>query len=71
MTSSNKHGADQFEILSFVQNGNGSKIYDVIQKQRNRKYTMEVVPRKNSTQTDEGGGGGGDSDAQNTRLHKH
>ena len=70
MTSSNKHGADQFEILSFVQNGNGSKIYDVIQKQRNRKYTMEVVPRKNSTQTDEGGGGDA-SEAKNTRLHKH
>ncbi|XP_066920269.1 uncharacterized protein [Clytia hemisphaerica] len=61
MTSSSKHGADQFEILSFIENGNGSKIYDVIQKQRNRKYTMEVVPRKNSTQ----------DESKNTKLHKH
>ena len=70
MTSSNNHGADQFEILAFVQSGNGSKIYDVIQKQRNHKYTMEVVPRKNSAQN-EGEGEGDTSNAKNTRLHKH
>jgi len=36
-------------------------IYDVVQRQRNRKYTMEVVPRKSSIQ----------DDSKNTRLHKH
>ena len=42
------HGADMFEIISFVENGNNSKIYDATHKQSRRKFTMEVTPRNSN-----------------------
>ena len=38
-----QHGADEFKIISFVENGIKSKIYDVIQKNCHLKFTMEVT----------------------------
>lgn len=61
MSSEKRHAANDFEILSFVENGINSKVYDVVQKQRNRKFTMEVVPRQKSAP----------DDAQTSRLHRH
>ncbi|XP_057312420.1 uncharacterized protein LOC130653941 [Hydractinia symbiolongicarpus] len=58
--TSERYGANEFEIISFVENGVGSKIYDVVQKRKGRKFNMEVAARKPLH-----------NEITNTKLKKH